>query len=112
MKEEALDALFGELPLEGAVGLSVTQAAEGMTPDGYCWFVDQCSLITAFLIQGFACYVFLTPYIHFSFNPLQTKLRLIWLKTQFVPRCKHFSSRLEKPIRLCYTGQKSLFVLR
>jgi len=28
------------------------------------------------------------------FNPLKTKRRLLYLKTQFVPRCKHFSSRL------------------
>jgi len=27
-------------------------------------------------------------------NPLKTKRRLIYLKTQFVPRSKHFSSRL------------------
>ena len=27
-------------------------------------------------------------------NPLKTKRRLLYLKTQFVPRCKHFSSRL------------------
>jgi len=27
-------------------------------------------------------------------NPLQTKRRLLYLKTQFVPRCKNFSSRL------------------
>jgi len=27
-------------------------------------------------------------------NPLNTKRRLLYLKTQFVPRCKHFSSRL------------------
>jgi len=26
-------------------------------------------------------------------NPLKTKLRLLYLKTQFVPRCKHFSCR-------------------
>ena len=25
---------------------------------------------------------------------LETKLRLLYLKTQFLPRCKHFSSRL------------------
>ena len=31
-------------------------------------------------------------FIHF--NPLKTKRRLIYLKTQSVPRCKHFSSRL------------------
>jgi len=29
-----------------------------------------------------------------SFNPLQTKCRLFYLKTQFVPRSKHFSIRL------------------
>ena len=28
------------------------------------------------------------------FNPLTTKCRLLYLKTQFVPRSKHFSSRL------------------
>ena len=28
------------------------------------------------------------------FNPLNTKCRLLYLKTQFVPRSKHFSSRL------------------
>jgi len=27
-------------------------------------------------------------------NPLQTKRRLLYLKTQFVPRSEHFSSRL------------------
>jgi len=26
-----------------------------------------------------------------NFNPLQTKSRLLYLKTQSVPRCKHFS---------------------
>jgi len=29
-----------------------------------------------------------------NINPLQTKRRLFYLKTQSVPRCKHFSSRL------------------
>ena len=29
-----------------------------------------------------------------NINPLQTKLRPLYLKTQSVPRCKHFSSRL------------------
>jgi hypothetical protein len=27
-------------------------------------------------------------------NPLKTKRRLLYLKAQFVPRCKHFSTRL------------------
>jgi hypothetical protein len=30
----------------------------------------------------------------FLFNPLKTKRRPLYLKTQSVPRCKHFSSRL------------------
>jgi hypothetical protein len=34
------------------------------------------------------------------FNPLNTKRRLLYLKTQFVPRSKHFSSGLQKPISL------------
>ena len=29
-----------------------------------------------------------------QFNPLKTKRRLLYIKTQSVPRCKHFSSRL------------------
>ena len=45
-------------------------------------------------------------------NRLKTKHRLLYLKTQFVPRCKHFSSRLKKPISLCCKWHKSLFVLR
>jgi hypothetical protein len=31
--------------------------------------------------------------INWSINPLQTKRRLFYLNTQFVPRCKHLSSR-------------------
>ena len=45
----------------------------------------------------------------FILNPLITKSRLLYLTTQFVPRSKHFSSRLYKPISLCSMGQKSLF---
>ena len=38
-----------------------------------------------------------SPIIHVhrpSFNPLKTESRPLYLKTQFVPRSKHFSSRL------------------
>jgi hypothetical protein len=35
-----------------------------------------------------------------SINALNTKRRPLYLKTQFVPRSKHFSSRLLKPISL------------
>jgi len=34
------------------------------------------------------------PFEPYFFNPLKTKLRLLYLKPQSVPRCKHFSSRL------------------
>jgi hypothetical protein len=37
--------------------------------------------------------VFITRRINYI-NPLKNKRRLLHLKTQFVPRCKHFSSRL------------------
>jgi len=36
----------------------------------------------------------LSPPSSVDVNPLQTKRRLLNLKTQSVPRCKHFSSRL------------------
>jgi len=39
-----------------------------------------------------------------SINPLKTKRTLLHLKTQSVPRCKHFPSRLQKPISLCCKG--------
>ena len=48
----------------------------------------------------------------FKFNPLKTKRGPLYLKTQFVPRSKHFSYRLLKPISLCCKWHKSLFVLR
>jgi hypothetical protein len=41
---------------------------------------------------------------------LKAKPKLLYLKTQFVPRSKHFSSRLLKPISLCCKWHKSLFV--
>ena len=45
-------------------------------------------------------------------NHLKTKRRPLYLKIQSVPRCKHFSSRLQKPISLCCKWHKSLFVLK
>ena len=32
--------------------------------------------------------------LNYSLGPLKTKRKLLYLKTQFVPRSKHFSSRL------------------
>ena len=56
--------------------------------------------------------LFQRPNYNRKLNPLNTKRRLLYLKTQFVPRSKHFSSRLQKPISLCCKWHKSLFVLR
>ena len=44
----------------------------------------------------FAALLSQTPitYVSLSINPLKTKRRLLYLNTQFVPRSKHFSSRL------------------
>jgi hypothetical protein len=47
-----------------------------------------------------------------TINLLKTKRRLLYLKAQFVPRCKHFSSRLYKTISLWWNWHKSLLVLR
>ena len=46
------------------------------------------------------CYSY-TPSVCTMSNPLKTKHRLLYLKTQYVPRSKHFSSRLRKHISLC-----------
>ena len=50
--------------------------------------------------SGTRCYS-ISPWVvvhaliqYISLNPLMTKRRLLYLKTQFVPRSKHFSSRL------------------
>jgi len=40
------------------------------------------------------------------------KHRLFYIKTQSVPRSKHFSSRLWKPTSLWCKWHKSLFILR
>jgi len=47
-----------------------------------------------------------------NINHLKTKRRLLYLRIQSVPRCKHFSFRLQKPVSLCCKWHKSLFVLR
>ena len=47
----------------------------------------------------------------FLFNPLKPMRKRLYLNPQSVPRCKHFSSRLQKPLSLCYKWHKSLFVL-
>ena len=49
--------------------------------------------INRFWLELKAFFVVFTAFCS-SFNPLNTKRRLLYLKTQFVPRSKHFSSRL------------------
>ena len=46
------------------------------------------------LFISFSSFLLLCHSLHDGFNPLNTKRRLLHLKTQFVPRSKHFSSRL------------------
>jgi hypothetical protein len=41
-----------------------------------------------------SCHVLHGGNLESRINPLKTKRRLLYLKTQSVPRCKHFSSRL------------------
>jgi hypothetical protein len=56
-----------------------------------------CSIVHLFtyaiIIWFFAGLLVHFSYISYSLNPLETKRRLLYLKTQFVPRSKHFSSR-------------------
>ena len=45
-------------------------------------------------LRASRCFPFSNKAKFCHFNPLKTKRRLFYLKTQFVPPCKHFSSRL------------------
>jgi hypothetical protein len=47
-----------------------------------------------------------------EFNHLETKRRLLYLKTQSVTRSKHFFISVIKTNQLCWVGHKSLSVLR
>jgi hypothetical protein len=53
---------------------------------------------STFLAQDLFIFYYETPGIgeisKTDVNPLKTKRRPLYLKTQSVPRCKHFSSRL------------------
>jgi len=59
-----------------------------------------CSHPTRYVASGTVCLsLVLSPAVNFtsvlgSFNPLKPKRRPLYLKTQSVPRCKHFSSGL------------------
>jgi len=56
----------------------------------YIWY-NRCVLVA---IQYTGRPLTQSDYTRSCINPLQTKRRLLYLKTQSVPRCKHFSSRL------------------
>ena len=59
---------------------------------------QMCIINLAYFLVELLCLFLLTCQNPFSrcayFNPLKTKRRPLYLKTQFVPRSKHFSSRL------------------
>jgi len=52
------------------------------------------ALKPAINVSGVFFWSFRVNKIESLFNPLKTKRRPLYLKTQSVPRCKHFSSRL------------------
>ena len=74
-----------------------------------CWITSTLSeyvIVTVFPLQQWlresssmlryvyiACIEMILMFLR-SINPLKPKRRLLYLKTQSVPRCKHFSSRL------------------
>ena len=50
--------------------------------------------ITSSIIAYKICAFYVSYFKAVTFNPLKTKRRPLYLKTQSVPRCKHFSYRL------------------
>ena len=65
----------------------------------YCCVSRQKTIFRVSAVRSWRC----------SVNPLNMKRRLLYLKTQFVPRSKHFSSRLQKPVSLCSGTSRCLF---
>ena len=63
-----------------------------------CFKLAKCLFTSLFNVkkteQRIYRHSFLSAKVHIRFNPSKTKRRLLYLKTQSVPRCKHFSSRL------------------
>jgi hypothetical protein len=73
----------------------LSQRSSGLTKQGHIkniGCVTRCANLTTCIVFNLskpaACVM------HHQFNPLKTNRRLLYLKTQSVPRCKHFSSRL------------------
>ena len=64
-----------------------------MEPKG-ALLVHTSQLLEASLGEINAVHILTSYFLNDHFNPLNTKRRLLYLKIQFVPRSKHFSSRL------------------
>jgi len=49
-------------------------------------------------------------FLIFHFNLIQTKSNLLYVRNQFVPRCKHFPPRLKKASQLTtYTAKAAVY---
>jgi hypothetical protein len=77
-----------------------------------CLIYVRCECCSHFVCNYTVHYITQYPLIQLEFNPSKTKRRLLYLKTQSVPRCKHFLSRLQKPFILCCKWHKLPFVIR
>ena len=73
------------------------------SPSLIIWLYVRCELITILCSRASVAGALDSFFIYRNkrtnvktnkFNPLKTKRRPLYLKTQSVPRCKHFSSRL------------------
>ena len=70
--------------------------------------VGEINMVRFWCIFNVKLYWFVVAHKHLKFLsiPLNTQSRQLYLKPQSVPRCKHFSSRLQKPISLFCKGHK------
>jgi len=57
----------------------------------WIFFLNLCAIALRYELSVITLYVLL---VNIKFNPLQMTRRLLYLKTQSVPSCKHFTSRL------------------
>ena len=57
-------------------------------------WLDTCAVVYRLRFECRAAMLLHCSFRKCAINPLNTKRRLLYLKTQFVPRSKHFSSRL------------------
>jgi hypothetical protein len=45
----------------------------------------------------YSCFMIITPVVQISINLLKTKCNLLYIRNQYVPRCKRFAPQLWKP---------------